>query len=1335
MQIVWKRNKAYPLTIPLVDKENPDVYIAGQTITREGFFNDAGSGAWSTFTPASLVEIGSTGIYYCDLTASNLNHDHVLIKLSHSSGLDTSFRFDMEVEEDIADQVLDADLGDHAADDTPGFVLNKLVMTSVDLETDVNASSIIGRMLNTTSGVWSYSQTTDSLDSIAAKIPTAAQNADAVWDEEAGDHQTTGRFGQVLGDNSSGNSLWTNVDTLVTRIPDILSLANINTEADSALSDIHLDHLLATDYDPSSKPGLGTALLNELVENDLGVSRFTTNALENGPSGTFPTAATIADAVWDEDASDHTDAGTFGLALGNPTNSNSIWSLVNANVDATISSRSTVTSEQVKDEADDALSELNLDHLFKVSIGSGDVTNGSFAANITSSSATPNYSTFNNQDDSLQAIRDRGESAWTTVTGTVIANAVWDEDIVATHNATDTAGLILSALTHRSVNLATHADAGSVVGQLTSTGPTFTFLRATDSLESIRDALITTAEVNTEVDTALTDIHLDHLLASDYDPSSKPGTATALLNELVENDGGVSRFTANALEEAPSGSFPTAAAIADAVWDEDIVASHETADTAGLIVSSLTHRAVADMSTHMQIDSVLAQAMDAGTAWSYVRTTDSLEAVRNQGDSAWITLVAGDVWDVVLATHTTSDTAGLVLNMLTQDSVTLSDDVHADSIIGQILNDTASTWAYNQTTDSLEALRDRGDAAWTTATGFSTHSQSDIWSVATRTLSAAAITSSTFAASAIDASSLATDAVNEIVDAVWDENIVSAHGASDTSGLILSELTRRSVTLSNLHLNSVFGQLLDDGTAWSYSRATDSLEAIRDNHPNNFSALSIQAGSGEVSVNSFTASAQAEIESEVNDALVVLNLDHLLAASVIGTDVVDDSVIAYMVSKDATTRDWDDFNNQTDSLQAIRDHHPTNFEIMSIVAATGEVAVNSFTTSAKAEIKSEVNDALVDLHLDHWVAASGTITADTGDTILSTDLTDADNFWDLATIRFTSGTLAGQSRCIRTFTDSGNLLQVQSAMTGDPQINDTFIIISGDQTVNIRQVEETDVAAASGRFSVNTTHISGDSGAADNLEKMLDGTGGVSLAADIAGNVTGTIGGFTAPAAADIELQCDQALASINLDHLFKNSMVAGDVTNSSFAARITSKEATPTFTSFLNTTDSLEAIADAVPGGGPSVDAIADGVWDELRSGHTDVGSFGEGVLAEDLNTAAKASVNTEADSALSDIQLDHLIQVADPGSIVTTDSLWAKMSAIDGTYADFNDNTDSLEALADAVPGGGPSVDAIADAVWDEQADGHQNQGTYGQVIGDSESTDRNIWDESLKDDTVIG
>jgi hypothetical protein len=50
----------------------------------------------------------------------------------------------------------------------------------------------------------------------------------------------------------------------------------------------------------------------------------------------------------------------------------------------------------------------------------------------------------------------------------------------------------------------------------------------------------------------------------------------------------------------------------------------------------------------------------------------------------------------------------------------------------------AGSGTYDETTDSTQALRDRGDAAWTTATGFSTHSAADaataVWAAGTRTL-------------------------------------------------------------------------------------------------------------------------------------------------------------------------------------------------------------------------------------------------------------------------------------------------------------------------------------------------------------------------------------------------------------------------------------------------------------------------------------------------------------------------------------------------------------------------------------------------------------------------
>jgi len=63
------------------------------------------------------------------------------------------------------------------------------------------------------------------------------------------------------------------------------------------------------------------------------------------------TNATIADAVWDEDATAHQTQGTFGQAIGDPgADTDTIWALVNTNLNATISSRASQTSLDTLDD-------------------------------------------------------------------------------------------------------------------------------------------------------------------------------------------------------------------------------------------------------------------------------------------------------------------------------------------------------------------------------------------------------------------------------------------------------------------------------------------------------------------------------------------------------------------------------------------------------------------------------------------------------------------------------------------------------------------------------------------------------------------------------------------------------------------------------------------------------------------------------------------------------------------------------------------------------------------------------------------------------------------------
>jgi len=138
----------------------------------------------------------------------------------------------------------------------------------------------------------------------------------------------------------------------------------------------------------------------------------------------------------------------------------------------------------------------------------------------------------------------------------------------------------------------------------------------------------------------------------------KIGGLTALaLADLFDTDSGtvygaaVAGSVVKEIVDNAGGSSLTVADIVDGVWDEDIVAAHGTADTAGLVLSGLTHRSVT-LSTGVALGSVFGQLFDDGTAWSFARTDDSLEALRARGDAAWITATgfsthtAADVWAV-----------------------------------------------------------------------------------------------------------------------------------------------------------------------------------------------------------------------------------------------------------------------------------------------------------------------------------------------------------------------------------------------------------------------------------------------------------------------------------------------------------------------------------------------------------------------------------------------------------------------------------------------------------------------------------------------------------------
>ena len=121
------------------------------------------------------------------------------------------------------------------------------------------------------------------------------------------------------------------------------------------------------------------------------------------------------------------------------------------------------------------------------------------------------------------------------------------------------------------------------------------------------------------------------------------------------------------------------------------------------------------------------------------------------------------------------------------------------------------------------------------------------------------------------------------VNAISDDTTAAANLELDYDG---TGYNKTNSTIGTLTTNS-------DKTGYSISGTKTTLDALND-------------------------ISTADVNAQCDTALSDIGLDHLLSASVVGTDVTDNSVIAKLVSASATA-DWDDFINTTDSLQAIRD--------------------------------------------------------------------------------------------------------------------------------------------------------------------------------------------------------------------------------------------------------------------------------------------------------------------------------------------------------------------------------------------------------------------------------
>jgi hypothetical protein len=243
-------------------------------------------------------------------------------------------------------------------------------------------------------------------------------------------------------------------------------------------------------------------------------------------------------------------------------------------------------------------------------------------------------------------------------------------------------------------------------------------------------------------------------------------------------------------------------------------------------------------------------------------------------------------------------------------------------------------------------------------------------------------------------------------------------------------------------------------------------------------------------------------------------------------------------------------------------------------------------------------------------------------------------------------------------------------------------------------------------ITANATQISGDSAAADNLELAFDDTAGAVPWTNIvdqgtAQAATGTTIQLRAAAGfADDELIGSRVLitggsAGVGQSRLITDYVSATDT--ATVATWTTTPTGTITYKIFSDTA--------AAGGSAPTAGEVADAVWDEARAGHVAAGSFGENVLAKDHAGASLATA-----SALDTVDNFLDTEIAD---------IQSRLPA--ALTADGNMKSDALRF------GGTLYATALAaevDAVWDEDATAHQTQGTFGQAIGDPASDSDSIW-----------
>jgi hypothetical protein len=349
MELFRKKNTATYIFFPIYNS-NGD-FLSGAAGLDSETTNWADGSAPGSFADCTneATEVGTTGWYYLSLTAGEMNFDYIAIQVKTTTTgaktrpiiIQTKLKTDLDAIAGYIDTEITAiydRIGAPAGASVSADVAAVKAETASiqsdtnDIQTRLPAALVSGRIDASVGAVAANAITATAIATgaiTAAKFAAGAIDAAAIADGAID-------AGALAADAITAAKL----------------AADVTTELQSGLATAAaldaVDNFIDTEVAAIKAV---TDKLDTAVELDGSVYRFTTNALEQAPTGgSAPSAATIADAVWDEARADHATAGSFGQGAAS----------VQGNVTGSIGSLATQAKADVNAEADTALSDVGV---------------------------------------------------------------------------------------------------------------------------------------------------------------------------------------------------------------------------------------------------------------------------------------------------------------------------------------------------------------------------------------------------------------------------------------------------------------------------------------------------------------------------------------------------------------------------------------------------------------------------------------------------------------------------------------------------------------------------------------------------------------------------------------------------------------------------------------------------------------------------------------------------------------------------------------------------------------------------------------------------------------